>query len=85
METIRGLPEDASWLGIEERIHFLAALERVSEEVRRGEVVPHEDVRNLLNEWLTAKLISNDKKFFVAGTSEIGRFGFGGFRGPFFG
>lgn len=53
METIKGLPENTSWHEIEERIHFLAAIEKSREEVRRGEVVPHEEVRNLLDGWLT--------------------------------
>ncbi len=48
METIRDLPEDASWQEIEERIRFLAAIEKARGEVRRGEVVPHEEVRDLL-------------------------------------
>ena len=53
METIKGLPEEASWQEIEDRIRFLAAIEKSREQVRRGEVVPHEEVRNLLIEWLT--------------------------------
>ena len=53
METIRELPEDASWQEIEERIRFLGAIEKAREEVRRGEVVPHEDVRNLLSGWIS--------------------------------
>lgn len=53
METIRELPEDASWQEIEERIRFLAAIEKGREEVRRGEVVPHEEVRDLLKSWTT--------------------------------
>jgi predicted transcriptional regulator len=53
METIKDLPEDTSWQEIEDRIHFLAAIEKSREEVRRGEVVPHEDVCNLLKEWLS--------------------------------
>ena len=53
METIRDLPEDASWQEIEERIRFLAAIERGRAEVRRGEVVPHEEVRDLLQTWTT--------------------------------
>ena len=53
METIRELPEDASWQEIEERIRFLAAVERGRAEVRRGEVVPHEEVRDLLQAWTT--------------------------------
>ena len=53
METIRGLPEDASWQDIEERIRFLAAIEKGRDEVRRGEVIPHEEVRDLLRAWTT--------------------------------
>jgi len=53
METIRELPEDASWQEIEERIHFLSAIDKARGEVLRGETVPHQDVRNLLNGWLT--------------------------------
>ena len=53
METLQDLPEDVSWQEIEERIHFLAAIEKARGEVRRGEVVPHDDVRKLLNGWLT--------------------------------
>jgi predicted transcriptional regulator len=52
METIRDLPEDASWQEIDERIHFLAAIKKAREEVRRGAVVLHDEVRNLLDEWL---------------------------------
>lgn len=54
METIRDLPEDASWQEIEERIHFLAAIDKARAEVRSGDVVPHDDVRNLLDQWLPA-------------------------------
>lgn len=53
METIRELPDDASWEDLEERIRFLAALEKGRDEVRRGEVVPHEEVRDLLRTWTT--------------------------------
>ena len=51
METIRDLPEDVSWQEIEERIRFLAAVEKGRDEVRRGEVVPHEDVRDLCRDF----------------------------------
>ncbi len=54
LETIRDLHEDASWQEIQERIDFLAAIDKAREEVRRGEVVPHEEVRNLIGQWLTA-------------------------------
>ena len=53
METIRDLPDDASWQEIEERIRFLAGIEKARNEVRRGEVVPHEEVRELLGKWIS--------------------------------
>ncbi len=53
LETIQQLPEDASWQDIEDRIHFLAAIEKARGEVRNGEVVPHEEVRDLLRGWTT--------------------------------
>ena len=53
METIKGLPDNASWQEIEERIHFLAAIEKARGEVRSGEVVPHDEVGKLLEKWLS--------------------------------
>ncbi len=52
METIRGLPEDASWQEIGKRIQFLAGIEQAREEIRPDEFVPHENVRNQLDGWL---------------------------------
>lgn len=37
MESIRGLPEDASWQEIEARIHLLAEVNKGVEELQRGE------------------------------------------------
>ena len=37
METIKGLPEDATWKEIEARIHLLAEVNMGYEELRRGE------------------------------------------------
>lgn len=54
LETIQQLPEDASWQDIEDRIHFLAAIEKARGEVRDGAVVPHDEVRDLLQGWITA-------------------------------
>jgi len=53
LETIRDLPDDASWRQIEERIHFMAAIESARAETRRGEVVAHDEVRDLLSGWLS--------------------------------
>jgi len=53
LECIRDLPDDASWRQIEERIHFMAAVETARQEAARGEVTPHEEVQNLLSGWLS--------------------------------
>ena len=37
METIKGLPEDASWQEIEARIHLLAEVSLGYEQLQRGE------------------------------------------------
>ena len=41
LNTIQELPDDASFNEIEERIRFLAAIEKGREDVRAGNVVPH--------------------------------------------
>ena len=44
INTIRDLPESATWEDIEERIRFLAAIERGRKDIQEGKVVPHEEV-----------------------------------------
>jgi predicted transcriptional regulator len=53
LDTIRDLPDDASWQDVEERIRFVAGIEKSRDEVRQGRVVPHEKVRALLDEWIS--------------------------------
>ena len=53
IKSIQELPDDADWVAIEERIRFLAALERGMDDIRQGKVVPHEAVKRDLEEWLT--------------------------------
>ena len=53
IRSIDELPETASWSDIEERIHFLAAIEKGLEDIREGRVVPHEDVKASLESWLS--------------------------------
>lgn len=54
LETIRNLPETASWEEIEERIHFHAAIERGRADVQNGEITPHSEVKKHLSEWITS-------------------------------
>ncbi len=53
LASIQGLPDSATWEEIEERIRFLAAIERGRKDIREGKVIPHEDVRNQLDRWLS--------------------------------
>ena len=53
IDALRELPEDASWAEIEERIHFLAAVEKGRQEVKDGRTVPHEEVKDALADWIT--------------------------------
>ena len=53
LDTIRDLPDDASWQDVEERIRFVAGIEKSRDEVRQGRVVPHEKVRAGLVEWIS--------------------------------
>ena len=53
LASIQGLPDSATWEDIEERIRFLAAIEKGRKDIREGKVVPHEDVRNQLDRWLS--------------------------------
>jgi hypothetical protein len=49
METIKGLPEDATWKEIEARIHLLAEVNMGFEELRRGEGTAVTDETEFLN------------------------------------
>ena len=51
IETIRRLPETASWEEIEGRIHFYAVIERGRADIQNGEVIPHEEVKENLMEY----------------------------------
>ena len=54
LETIREMPDSVTWEDIEERIRFLAAIEKGRKEIKEGKVVPHEQVKDRLNSWLTS-------------------------------
>lgn len=53
IKTLQTLPDSASWADIEERIRFLAAIDRGFEDIKAGKVIPHEDVKASLGQWLS--------------------------------
>jgi predicted transcriptional regulator len=53
LETIQQLPADARLETIAERLEFLAALRKGFDQIDRGEVVSHEEVKRQLATWLS--------------------------------
>jgi predicted transcriptional regulator len=53
IQAIGDLPESATWADIEERVRFLAAIDKGLEDIKAGRVIPHEDVKASLGKWLS--------------------------------
>jgi predicted transcriptional regulator len=53
IKTIQTLPDSATWADIEERIRFVAAIDRGLEDIKAGKLVPHEQVKESLGTWLS--------------------------------
>ncbi len=53
LQSIGDLPESATWTDIEERVRFLAGIDRGLEDIKAGRVIPHEDVKASLEKWLS--------------------------------
>ena len=53
LKTIQVLPDSATWADIEDRIRFLAGIDRGLEDIKAGRVIPHEEVRQSLQKWLS--------------------------------
>ncbi len=52
LETISGLPEQASLRQIAEEVEILAAIRRGEEAADAGQTTPHEEVKDLLSTWI---------------------------------
>ncbi len=52
IKTIQELPDSATWADIEERVRFLAGIDKGLADIKAGRVVPHEDVKESLKRWL---------------------------------
>ena len=53
IKTIQDLPDSVTWTEIEERIRFLAAIDKGLDDVKAGRVIPHEDIKESLRQWLS--------------------------------
>ncbi len=53
LEAIRDLPDDATIDLIADRVEFIAAIQKGIDDLDRGAVVPHEEVKRQLASWLS--------------------------------
>ena len=53
LETIQRMPENATLNDITDRLEFLAAVQKGLDQVKSGQVVPHEQVKKELASWLS--------------------------------
>ncbi|WP_040548781.1 hypothetical protein [Pedosphaera parvula] len=53
LETIQRMPENATLDDITHRLEFLAAVQKGLDQVKRGEVVSHDQIKRELASWLS--------------------------------
>jgi predicted transcriptional regulator len=53
LEAIQELPDDASIDQIADRVEFMAAVLKGIHDIDRGDIIPHEEIKKQLAEWLT--------------------------------
>lgn len=50
--SVQQLPDDATWADVVDRMQMLAAIDVGIQDIDAGRVVPHEEVKKRLHEWL---------------------------------
>jgi predicted transcriptional regulator len=53
IETIGRLPDDASLDVIAQRLDFIAGVRKGLDQIKKGETIPHEEVKRQLATWLS--------------------------------
>ena len=53
INSIKNLPENASWEDIQERINFIAGVRKGLRELDEGRGIPHDRVKEEFAEWLS--------------------------------
>ena len=52
IQTLQGLPDDATWDDIQERINFVAGVRKGLRELDAGKGIPHDQIKEEFAEWL---------------------------------
>ena len=53
MKTVRQMPDEATMEEILERIEILAAIKEGEEDADAGRLIPHEEVKRRVKQWLS--------------------------------
>jgi predicted transcriptional regulator len=53
LKTIERLPDDASLDTIAQRLEFVAGIRKGLDQIKKGETVPHDEVKRQLATWLS--------------------------------
>ena len=53
IDTIKSLPDDATWDTIQERINFMAGVRKGLRELDEGKGIPHDRVKEDFAKWLS--------------------------------
>ena len=53
LEAIQELLDDASIDQIADRVEFIAAIQKGTDDIDRGDTIPHEEIKRQLAAWLT--------------------------------
>jgi predicted transcriptional regulator len=53
IKTIQDLPDSVTWADIEERIRFLAGIDKGLADIKSGKTLPHKEVKESLKKWLS--------------------------------
>ena len=51
IKTIQDLPENATWEDIEERIRFIAGVQKAMNSLDEGKGIPIDEVEAMIEEW----------------------------------
>ena len=54
LQALGTLPEDASYEQLQKEVEILAALEEAEADIREGRVVPHEEAKRRLAQWISS-------------------------------
>jgi len=53
IKIIQDLPDSVTWADIEERIRFLAGIDRGLADIKSDKIIPHKEVKESLKKWLS--------------------------------